>query len=340
MGGRTVLHERVVLVPPLTPILARAADVLPREGELPGTLYFEAKMDGFRAIGFVRDGAVLLQGRRGGDLTRAFPEIARALVSVGVDLVVDGELVVHRGGRIDFTGLQQRARRAGSGAEGLAVELPAHLVVFDLLSMEGTDFLEEPYRERRRRLEDLLEAYGLSAPWALVPSTSDRGRAEEWLGPAWSAAGVEGVVAKGSEQKYRPGYRGWVKVRARHSAEAVIGAVTGRVDRPSTLLLGRYDAAGRLRLVARTTPLPGGLARQIGERLVVAESEHPWSEARFSAGWGRSEVLEHTCVRPGLVLEVEVDTAVDAGRWRHPVRAKRLRPDLAPGDVPGFTAGT
>jgi ATP-dependent DNA ligase len=335
-----VLHERVVLAPPLTPILARPADVLPREGELPGDLCFEAKMDGFRAIGFVREGTVLLQGRRGGDLTRAFPEIAQALVALGVDLVVDGELVVHRGGRIDFSALQQRARRTGSSADHLAAELPAHLAVFDLLSLEGADFLDQPYRERRRKLEDLIETHGLGAPWALAPSTADRRRAEEWLDPVWSAAGVEGVVSKGSEQKYTPGYRGWVKVRSRHSAEAVIGAVTGLVPRPSALLLGRYDAAGRLRLVARTTPLPGGLAQRIGERLVVAGSEHPWFRARFSAGWGRSEVLQHTCVQPHLVLEIEVDTAVDAGHWRHPVRAKRLRTDMAPGDVPGFPAAT
>ncbi|MDL5198849.1 ATP-dependent DNA ligase [Streptomyces sp. ALI-76-A] len=44
-----------------------------------------------------------------------------------------------------------------------------------------------------------------------------------------------------------------------------------------------------------------------------------------------------TLVRPELVVEVGVDAARDnAGRWRHPVRWYRARPDLSPGDIAHF----
>ncbi|MFG3369577.1 hypothetical protein ACIPWY_31430 [Streptomyces sp. NPDC090032] len=39
-------------------------------------------------------------------------------------------------------------------------------------------------------------------------------------------------------------------MRAHTTTEAVITAVTSTVTTPLTLLLGRYDAAGRLRLAA------------------------------------------------------------------------------------------
>ncbi|MGQ5640170.1 MULTISPECIES: hypothetical protein [unclassified Streptomyces] len=43
-------------------------------------------------------------------------------------------------------------------------------------------------------------------------------------------------------------------------------------------------------------------------------------------------------MEPELVAEVGVDVARDAsGRWRHPARLHRARPDLSPADVPHLT---
>nr|WTB35018.1 hypothetical protein OG781_41120 [Streptomyces sp. NBC_00830] len=42
-------------------------------------------------------------------------------------------------------------------------------------------------------------------------------------------------------------------------------------------------------------------------------------------------------MRPELVAEFVADTAVDAGRYRHPVRFVRLRDDLTPHQTPPFT---
>lgn len=54
-----------------------------------------------------------------------------------------------------------------------------------------------------------------------------------------------------------------------------------------------------------------------------------------SAGWGTSQTLKVTLVRPELVVEVRVDVARDsAGRWRRHARLHRARPDLQPTDAP------
>ncbi len=100
------------------------------------------------------------------------------------------------------------------------------------------------------------------------------------------------------------------------------------------MLIGRYDAAWHLRLVARTTPLSRAAARQLGAILRPAESGHPWEGVRFSSGWGSRETLVFRPAEPEVVVEFRTDAAIDAGWHRHPVRHLRVRTDLRPVDVP------
>ncbi|WP_236719197.1 ATP-dependent DNA ligase [Wenjunlia vitaminophila] len=320
------------------PMLARAVDHLPVAGALPGQLVFEPKWDGYRTLLSVLDERVRLCSRTGTDLTGCFPEVARAATDLNEDVVVDGEVVVYTGGRLEFTALQHRLGRSSATVSRLARTEPAHLIAFDLLHRAGTCLVRRPYRERRRALEEFFADHHLVAPWSLCPASTDRRQAEEWMSH-WSAVGVEGVVVKGADQQYEPGRRGWLKVRSRRSTEALAGAVTGPVRLPHTLLLGRHTPEGRLCLVARTTPLAAAQQADLGRLLTPGTAAHPWEGMRVTAHWGSRDLLRFTTVEPGLVVEFEGDTAVDHGRWRHPVRVRRLRPDLAPGDVPRFGAG-
>lgn len=173
-------NRGVHLSPPVEPMLARTATALPAPGAR-GAL-FEQKVDGYRAIVFA--GPVPhVQSRRGSDLGPAFPEIARAAAALGVEAVLDTELVVYNTGRLDFAALQQRARRRGATAERAARELPAYVVVFDLLELDGTVLIQEPLRRRRAMLEDLFATRQLAAPWALCPQTEDQETALGWLDP-------------------------------------------------------------------------------------------------------------------------------------------------------------
>src|SRR4051794_18860697 len=80
----------------------------------PGWSY-EPKFDGFRALAFChrRDG-VVLQSRQLRPLTDAFPDITTTLTNLhGLGkggVVLDGELVIWRAGRLDFAALQDRLR--------------------------------------------------------------------------------------------------------------------------------------------------------------------------------------------------------------------------------------
>ncbi|MCX4405916.1 MULTISPECIES: hypothetical protein [unclassified Streptomyces] len=98
----------------------------------------------------------------------------------------------------------------------------------------------------------------------------------------------------------------------------MIGGVTGALASPATPLLARYDAVGALRLIARTTPLPTAVRRDLAQHLHPAAPDHPWHGRRFSAGWGTRGELEYHPVRPDLVAEFQADTAIDAGLYGHP----------------------
>ncbi|MFD8666231.1 ATP-dependent DNA ligase [Streptomyces microflavus] len=323
-------------------MLAQARETMPGPGALRGGMAVELKWDGYRIILFTSSrpgGPVLLQTRKGGLIQDRFPDLVAAASQLPPGLVLDGELMVLTGdGVMDFGALQ---RRAASGAprtlQALAKAFPAYVVVFDVLQVAGQPVLAERYERRRSLLESLFADHALTPPWTLCPSTTDLAVAREWLETWTRAPGIEGVVCKGLHQTYRPGARGWLKVRARQTTEALIGAITGSLGRPHLLVLGRYDAEGRLRHVGKTTGLSPAAARQLADQLTAAApGTHPWEGARFSAGWGSSSVLDTTLIVPDRVAEVSVDTARDRGVWRHPVRLVRLRADVPVQDVQAF----
>ncbi|MGW0572994.1 ATP-dependent DNA ligase [Streptomyces tauricus] len=313
------------------PILTTAV----RSPALPARSAAELKWDGFRAAVSVDGGQVVLRSRRGTPMAAAFPEVVTNAAQLPDATALDGELIVWSAdGRLAFEQLQNRLHRRGRAALQAAAERPAHFVAFDVLRLAGTDATAWPYERRRAVLEQLFRKHRLTAPWALCPSTTDPHTVHEWL-TSWTAVGLEGVVFKRLDSPYRPTARGWLKYKVRETTEAIVGAVTGPTTAPRTLLLGRYDTAGRLQYTGRTTVLPQAAGRTVAGLLALSGSDHPWTGWSFSAGWGSQDKLTVTLVRPELVVEVGVDVARDAaGRWRHAASWHRPRQDLSPADVP------
>jgi ATP-dependent DNA ligase len=276
-------------------------------------------------------GRVQLWSRNGKDFTAKFPDIQAALLAqVDIDCVLDGELVVWTGSRLDFDALQQRmVNTAVTVRKRLAPAQPASLVLFDVLAVGSVDVRPMRWTARRTRLE------GLAADWTpplqLSPVTADVGEAREWL-EAFKASGVEGLVVKGATTRYQPGRRDWVKWKTRDTVEAIIGAVTGSMARPEVLVVGRYR--GRtLEVVGRTVKLNDHQAATIGALLKSAGARHPWPD-QISTHWGKGSKTPITKVSPKVVVEVAADTALQAGHYRHPLRLVRYRAELQPEDVP------
>src|SRR6516225_9427956 len=140
------------LKPPLEPMLAKLARELPPDGDV----LYEPKWDGFRCVVF-RDGDDLdLQSRNQKPLLRYFPELREPLLKQLPDRVVlDGELVVTDERGINFDALQLRQHPADSRVQKLSKEIPASYVVFDVLAVDNTSFLDTPFKERRATIEKM-----------------------------------------------------------------------------------------------------------------------------------------------------------------------------------------
>ncbi len=175
--------------------------MLARSGAIPtrGDWAFEVKWDGFRAIVSTERQPLLVRSRRGWNMTELVPELS-ALPVAGT---FDGELVAFsEDGSPDFPLVCERMlmRR-----RSVAVTF----VIFDLLRLDGEDMTSHPYAERRTR----LEALELNGPYWQTPETFDDGAT---LFEAVCAHELEGVVAKKRGSRYRPGERGWVKIKNRN----------------------------------------------------------------------------------------------------------------------------
>jgi ATP-dependent DNA ligase len=301
------------------------------------------KWDGFRAVVWRTVEGVRIQSRQGADLTRFFPDLVSPLsAALPARTVIDGELLVWDAerGRCSFSLLQRRLT-AGRRLPEIVGKHPAHLVAFDVLrDGRGVELLDQPLATRRTKLQRLLR--GAPAQIAVCPQTGDREVAVGWLRDL-GVAGVEGVVVKPVVSPYRPGAHLWTKVRARDTAEFVIGGVTGCLERPVTLLLGRFDDHDAFRYVGQTHRIKAedrhDLARALhGLSFRGPGAGHPWP-CPLPAGWtgdfAERQPLAFIPVEPTVVAEVEVDTALDGpfGRVRHGGRLVRIRLDLHPHGV-------
>ena len=136
------------------PMLAKLESEIPRG---PGWTY-EPKWDGFRTIVTVGD-EITLESRGDRPMNRFFPELVGMLEErKDGPFVADGEIVLVRPGSLSFDELQLRLHPAESRVRMLSTEIPATLILFDLLEDEAEDLTDRPLVERRERLAKLCAA--------------------------------------------------------------------------------------------------------------------------------------------------------------------------------------
>jgi len=297
-------------------------------------LLYEPKWDGFRCVGST--GPVRMSSKSGRPLFSRFPEIGDALADrMPAGVTLDGEIVRWSDeGRLDFAALLRRNSASPRRARQLSRTEPCHYVVFDVLELDGHDWTRRSLARRREALEELMGDVVQPSPLTLGWQTADPNEAMEW----WEdlpAVGIEGLMIKDSRRSYRPGARGWSKLKHRSTTEAIVGGVIGSVHRPFALLLGRVDPeTGVLRVAGRSGELGYTAAEEIAAMLhKTSGGDHPWP-ATLAPGWGSRIRQSYSQVEPDLVVEISPDTATAGGRWRHEVRYVRPRPDLRPEDVP------
>jgi bifunctional non-homologous end joining protein LigD len=267
---------------------------------------FEIKWDGYRTIVHVTDGRVRLQSTAGHDVTDRWPEFSGLADAVNArSAILDGELVVFDDdGRPRF----ELTQRSGVGSDRQAV-----LQFFDVLQVDGNDTIDLPYLGRPRLLEQLVEP---GDNWTVPSFRIGDGAA---LVAATAEQGLEGVIAKRIDSRYRPGTRtkDWRKIKNRTEVELTIGGFTAgtgnRADTFGALLVGRPVPEGLAFAGGVGTGFDQRTLRDLTDRLsglVVAECP-------FDPMPPASVVRTATWVEPLLQARVEIAEFTNDGLVRH-----------------------
>ena len=86
-------------------------------------------------------------------------------------------------------------------------------------------------------------------------------------------------------------------------------------------------------IVGSTTPLTPGQRLTVAAHLQPMGRLHPWPANLADLNYGTPRRSPLTRVLPTLVVEIDADTSTAKGRYRHPTRLIRIRPDIRPGDL-------
>jgi bifunctional non-homologous end joining protein LigD len=287
---------------------------------------YEVKWDGYRAQAIKQGSAVSLASRNLKNITRQFPDVARAAAGLCTQAVVlDGEIVAIDGeGRPSFQALHHAA------TEGLSIVYYA----FDLLHLNGRDLIREPLDQRRTALRKVVEGSEvlLSEP---LPGSATQ------IADAVRGLGLEGVIAKRRQSTYTPGRRSdsWVKVRFAQHQELVIGGYKPSGDTFDSLIVGYYEGrrlmcAGKVR--NGFTPR---LRADVFERLRHLKVSHcPFANlpSTRSGHWGEGittdEMPAVQWLKPTQVAEVSFAEWTRDGSLRH-AAFMALRDDKKASDV-------
>jgi ATP-dependent DNA ligase len=351
------------VMPPVRPMLAKSVKGIPDPArytvdDIVG-LSFEPKWDGFRCLVFKDGDEVELASRNTKPLTRYFPEVVEAMKQqLPGRCVLDGELFVALGDRLEFETLQERIHPAASRVKLLSKQTPAGFVAFDLLALGDESYVDRPFGERRAALEEALA--GVDGPVHLTRTTTDPAEAERWF-EHFEGAGLDGVVAKPLTATYQENARTMLKIKHARTADVVVAGY--RLHKNSTdarpllgsLLLGLYDD-GKLQHVGVAASFTDSRRAELVEELRPLEcpiAEHPWGEwfrdgasgsstqgpewaianpdrvPGTQSRWSAGKDLSFTPLRPERVVEVGYEH-MEGRRFRHTAQFKRWRPDREP----------
>lgn len=183
------------LFQPCVPVAAKAVPTGP-------DWLHEVKYDGYRGR-VERDGKVVrVSSRSGLDWTWRFPWIVESALKLPVtQFAIDGEIcVLDVRGISDFDALHSNRHNED-----------AQLYAFDLVALDGDDLRELPLFERKGQLAKLLRR----RPEGIFVAPFEFGEIGPDLFRAACDMGLEGLVSKHRERRYRPKTCDWIKVKNR-----------------------------------------------------------------------------------------------------------------------------
>ncbi|MER8644668.1 ATP-dependent DNA ligase [Mesorhizobium sp. M1252] len=265
---------RLKFIEPLMPTLVEK----PPEG---GDWTHEVKFDGYRSQLIIDEDGTRIYTRRGLDWTTKYRDIVAASAELGAQsAIVDGEIVVlNDAGLSDFGELRKAITRR---------QHDLYFVAFDLLHLNGHDLRDMALQERREILESMIPANIRIQFSQALPGDAKA------IFHLIDEAGIEGMVSKRRDSKYRSGRStAWLKIKNYMVEEYDLLGVEREPGKPAFALMadrttGQYVGSAFI-----------NSSRAIRERLWKRVQEHagpaPKGMKRPATQW----------VKPGLIGRVK-----------------------------------
>ncbi|MFC1842472.1 ATP-dependent DNA ligase [Candidatus Dependentiae bacterium] len=246
-GGIEAIEDMHIKVG--VPIRPSAAERMPTAKaivEKIGDCIAQPKLDGFRLqIHLDKTGPepiVRFFSRNLIDMSYMFPDIAQAVKELDVqELICEGEAIVQDPNTGNFLPFQETVKRKRKhGIEQMASELPLKVFLFDLLYLNGQEFLNKTHRNRRKALIDLLKNYKGDRIEVIQEKKIETAKELEHYFAENIASGLEGLVVKKPDSHYQPGKRNfnWIKLKRQED----IGGLEDTID---CVILGYYAGKGK-----------------------------------------------------------------------------------------------
>jgi len=229
------------------------AEIIEKTGS---PLIAEYKLDGERLQIHKQGENVLLFSRRLLEISKQYPDVCQIIrenLKVN-NAIIEGEIVAMDAfyeKMLPFQVLSKRRRKYD--IEDVSKEVPVSLFLFDLLKIEDDSYIEKPFLERRKKLEEIVkERDEIHLVKSVLINTT-----EELLDIFNEARnnGTEGIIAKSikEDSTYQAGNRGflWIKLKGLEGGKlsdtldcVIIGGIYGRGRRKgvySAYILAVYD---------------------------------------------------------------------------------------------------
>jgi len=275
---------------------------------------YEVKWDGYRALAYLNNGKVQISSRNNKSFSERFYPLQKALQSLKMNAILDGEIIV-----VDKNGLSNFGQLQNWRSE---VDGELKYYVFDLLWLEGYSLMDLPLHQRREKLIEILPEHSM-----IHISQTFQATGTEFFEVA-SKMKLEGIMAKKAESFYTPGIRTkeWLKIKVSQRHEVVIGGYTqneGSSKTFSSLLVGVFDQ-GKLRYTGK---IGTGFSHKLQTEMMTkfkkfVTNKNPFDiepdvnkPSRFRPNPPKATV---TWLKPELVCEVSYTEVTSDGVMRHP----------------------
>jgi len=244
-GIEAIEHMKIQVGIPIRPAAAERLPTAKAILEKIGQCVAQPKLDGFRLqIHLNKTGkhpVVRFFSRNLIDMSYMFPDIAAKIEQLDVEtLICEGEAIVRDPNTGNFLPFQETVKRKRKhGIEQAISEFPLQVFVFDLLYLNGKEYLTATHAKRREELLKLFKKFKSNDIRVIDEKKIETASELENYFTENIAAGLEGLVVKRDDSVYQPGKRNfnWIKLKRQEE-----GHIEDTID---CVILGYYSGKGK-----------------------------------------------------------------------------------------------